>query len=326
MRTNKMNTRALVEGALLAGLTAVLALIGIYIPILRPLTNLIWAIPIVIAIVHHGPLTGLLSIGVAGMLIFVMSSPVEAVFLVLQFGGLALVYGYAFYKGLRPGWTLLAGTGTAVASILLVLFLSFLLFDVKPAEIIEEMRQTVEPTIEIYRNMGVFEKYQDAGFSEETMRQMLTGFIEMIRLVVPAILIVYGIMSAFLNYLIAQKVLGKLNIKVPALPPFRLWRLPWWTVWGFIAGLGANMLGSYWEIPLLSVIGANIMLVYGPVLLVLGFSVVSFFMHKYLEGALAYRLLFLVIFLFFLQPMMVALACIGLADLLFNYRKLRELK
>lgn len=317
-------TRAMAEGALMAVLTAILALVGIYIPLLNLLTNLVWTIPVVLVTVRHGLLTGVMSITVAGFLIFMLSSPVTALYMILLFGGLALVYGYAFHKGFNPGITLAAGAVTVIISLIIASVFSFLVTGINPLDMAGIMKESMESTIDLYKQLGFFEKYGAQGFTEESVRQTLRVFVQTITLFIPAIIILYGLTSAFINYIISQKILLKLKIEVPRLTPFMYWRLPWWTVWGFILGFGANLAGPYLQNQTLVLIGSNILMAYSPLLFVLGLSVASFFLHKYFKGELIYRF-FLILFIFFFFRMAVyILTIMGLVDLIFNYRRLPE--
>ncbi len=317
-----LQTGAIVEGALMASLTAVLALMGIYLPFLRVLTDLVWTIPIVLVTVRRGISTGVLSIAAAGFLIFSLAGPVQAVFLVLQFGLLALVYGYSFHKGFKPSLTLMWGVITSVASILLVVFLSFLISGINSLDLAAQMKESIEPTMEIYRKMGLFSTSGSQGLTEEAVRQMLEGVIQLISWMIPGILAVYGLMSAFLNYIIAQKILVKLRITVPQLPPFRYWQLPWWVIWGFILGFGLYLGSSYGRNHTLEIVAMNIMLLYAPVAFVLGLANCSFYLHKHPEKSAFFRVIFVILIVFFSAYTIIMIGGIGMADLLFNYRRL----
>lgn len=312
-------TRAIVEGALMAGITAILALIGIYIPLLQVIMNFFWTIPIILVTVRHGLSIGLMSTLVAGLLIFSLSSPVTAAILMLQFGGLALFYGYAFNRKLRPGLTLFFGALTAIASFVLAFYLSFLIFGLDAAGVVAQLRESIEPSIQLYKDWGLFERGQ---MSEDAMRQILQGAVNVIILIIPAILVIYGASSALMNYFVAEKVLARLKTPVPKIPPFKSWRLPWWVIWGFIIGYGANMAGSQLGNPFLSAVGTNIVLIYEMLSFVLGIAVVQFMIDKHLEGALLYRLLFLLFIIIFFRVAGLFLIAVGLTDLIFNYRKL----
>ena len=322
---NSLRTQALAEGALMAAITAILGLTGIYLPFIRIFTDMLWTIPIVIVTTRHGLTAGAVSLGVAGLLIFALAHPLQAVFLILQFGALALFYGYAFKKGFKPSFTLLVGTGVAVLSLLLVILLMLGLFGADVLDIAKQMQVSIEPTLQLYEKLGLFSESAQTGLTEELVRQLLESFIYTITLLIPAMLALWALTTSFLNYVIAQVVLLRLKISIPVLLLFRQWRLPWWTVWGFILGFASYLAGDYFALQTVSQVGLNIMLLYAPILLVLGLSVTSFFMGNFFSGIWA-RVLIVLITVFFIQFIIIALMSVGLLDLLLNYRHLSRSK
>ncbi|MDD2211744.1 MAG: YybS family protein [Clostridia bacterium] len=318
---NSLRTQALAEGALMATIAAILGLAGIYLPFMRVFTDMFWTIPLVIVTVRHGLTTGAISLGVAGILILVMAHPLQAVSLVLQFGGLALFYGVAFKKGYKAAMTLLVGTGVAILSLLLVVVLTIALFGVDVVNIAAQMEESIELTIDLYQRLGLFKQSAQTGLTEEAVRQMMEAFAGTLGLLIPAFLVLWALATAFLNYLIAQIVLLRLKIKIVPLPPFREWRLPWWVIWGFIVGFAAYLAGDYFAFEGLLRLGMNIMLIYTPILFILGLSVGSFYVGKYLASTW-FRVFIIILALLFLRFVFLALMAIGLLDLVLNYRHL----
>lgn len=320
MMNSSTKTRSIVEGALLASLTAVLAVIGLYIPVLRLLTDFVVIVPIIIVSVNHGVNYGFMSLIVAGLLITLLSGPVKAIFVILQFGGIALFFGYAFHKKIKAEKTLLIGVFVAIISMLVIYLFSYIMFGFASIDIISQMKASIEPSLELYKQFGLLNPEQ--GLTEETYRLIMDAYIKLLTIIIPAMLMIYGLSSAFLNYIVAQKILKKLKISVPELPSMRYWRLPWWTIWGFILGYGAMVLGNYFQNTLIANIGLNIMIVYGPVLFILGLAVVNYYIKERLGGAGLYRLLLVIFIMFFMPFSFVMIAGLGLFDLLFNYRRL----
>jgi uncharacterized protein YybS (DUF2232 family) len=315
-----LRTRAIVEGALMATLTAILALVSIYIPVLRIVTDLIWTIPVIIVTVRHGLRTGILTTGVAGLLIFTLAGPRLALLMLLQFGILAMLYGHAFHKNWNPGITLLGGTLVSILAMILVVFLSFSLFGLGTFSIHDYIQESMEATMQLYRGMGLIGP--ETGHTEESLRQILQESVQMFITFIPALFVLYGLFTAFINYIIAQMVLRRLEIQVPHLPPFSKWRLPWWVIWGFIVGYGMNLAGGYLANPVLSKIGTNIIFIYTPVLFLLGLAVVFHMLQKYTQTPGFFRPLVLLFVLLFARYAIWLLAGIGLIDLVFNYRQL----
>jgi len=316
-----VRTQALAEGALMATIAAILGLAGIYLPFMRVFTDMFWTIPIVIVTVRHGLTTGAVSLGVAGLLILVMAHPLQAVFLMLQFGGLALFYGVAFKNGYKAAMTLFAGTGVAVLSLFLVIVLMIALFGVDVVNIAAQMEESMELTIDLYQRLGLFKQSAQTGLTEEVVRQMMEAFSHTLGLLIPAFFVLWALATAFLNYLIAQIVLLRLKIKIVPLPPFREWRLPWWIIWGFIVGFAAYLAGDYFAFEGLLHLGLNIMLIYTPILFILGLSVGSFYTGKYFTSTWS-RVLIVIVAFIFLRFVFLALMAVGLLDLVLNYRHL----
>lgn len=95
------STKGLGEGAMMAALTAIFAMSGIYIPFLSVLTMLIVAVPITLVIVRNNFKIGAISSVVAGFLVATLAGPLMAVTFYIQFMSLALVYGYLFKRKLK---------------------------------------------------------------------------------------------------------------------------------------------------------------------------------------------------------------------------------
>lgn len=69
------NTKALVEGALLAAINIVLSIMALYMPILGSFATLVWPVPIVILGIRHGLRTSILATAVAGIIVAILSGP-----------------------------------------------------------------------------------------------------------------------------------------------------------------------------------------------------------------------------------------------------------
>lgn len=314
-----IQTRAVVEGALMASLTAILALASIYIPLLQMVAFLVWSIPIIYVTVRHGLVTGILSLSVCGFLIFLFSSPFSALGLVIHIGGVALVYGYCFHKKLKPSITVLLGIVVLISSLILMFFLMAAVTGVGISGYGEMLDQSVQSSIELYKSIGLLDPAQ--GITEESLREMMDTLWKTIITLLPGFVVFYGISWSIINYILAQKILARFDIEVIPFPKFRDWKLPWWIVWGFILGMGLNMGGFYLQNRTMTIIGDNIMLVYKPILLVMGLALIAYYIHHRLRGEMMYKLM-LMLFLVFLSPLSSNLVLgLALVDLLFNLRK-----
>ena len=313
-----------VKGILfMASLTVLLGLSGLYFPFLKIFIDLCWTIPIIIVIMRQGFRAGVITTGLTGLLFLILFGSGQALLLLLQFGVLALFYGYAFKKGLKPRLTLSMGIGIAVAANLAVMILLAFVWGIDKAHFVQQMQNGINAMMEGYRDLGLFDGTRSF-FTEEAVREQLEYTIAVTGRLLPAFYVLWGMVVAFINYQAARLVLSRIKISVPALPSVWQWRLPWWIAWGFIVGYGAYLAGDYFTIQKFSTVGLNIMLVYAPVLLILGIAVYAFYLKKYFVRS-GSRLIVTFLFLYFLQfAFFFVLAGVGLLDLFFNYRKLAD--
>ena len=318
---NTTQTAAIAEGAMMAAITAILGLTGIYFPFIKIFTDMIWTVPIIVLIIRHGISIGVLAMTVAGILIFSMSNPIKALILVIQFGALSIFYGYSFKKKSSPGIVIFIGTGVALASGLLSIFLMITFFGPEQFDVVRLMKDSVEPMMELYKNGGLFSNPARTGITEEMVRQIVEYSVKIMSLLIPAFIIVWGYSVAFINYMVSDKILNKLRISTHPIAPFREWELPWWIVYGFIIGFGAYLIGKEREVTQLVTVGLNIMMVYVPVLFISGLSVVVFYMKKYFASR-TFKIITFIFCLLFFQTIIFAIASVGFFDLLINFRKL----
>lgn len=315
-----LKTRAIAEGGLMAVFTAILAAAGLYLPLAQFVVFFVWTVPTVLVIVRHGMVTGLVSLAAATLLIFMLSGPVNAVMTAIQIGSLAIVYGYAFRHGWKAGAALLAGTVIMMGSTLLLYYIMFLVTGFNNLDIAAQLQEAIEPTMQMYKDLGFINP--ERGLSEEVAREMMQAYIHAFTYFFPGLFALSGASAAMLSFFASRKILQRFNIKINSLPPFTLWRLPWWIVWGLIAGLGCNVAGMHWKMELLSKIGSNIITIYVFVFFILGLSTATFFLRKYMGNEMIYRVLLLLCIFFLMPYSLVIFAIFGLLDSIFNYRRL----
>ena len=149
---------SLTESGILAAVTVIMALIGVYVPFLGLVAILLWPLPITILVVRHGFRWGVMAAIVASVLIAILIEPTVAVRLALAFApvGLALGYGYRLvWSGVR------LVTAAIVVSIIakgLALVLVFFLTGVHPfSGQLDMLRQSYGQAAEMYKGMGMNE-------------------------------------------------------------------------------------------------------------------------------------------------------------------------
>lgn len=320
---SRSSIRSLVEGAFSAALATLLALMGIYLPIISGLFDLVWTVPLTVLVIRQDIRLGVLALLVSGLLILMLSDPLRAVFLLIQFGAVGLFYGIAFKRRMAPGISLLIGMVTAGACMVAVAFIGFWLTGINWAEIQRQLYANIDPMMDLYRQLGLLQSYAQKGITEEVFRQEITRWVGVMLRLLPGILISGAALGAVANYYAAYAVLKRLRIPVVKVAPFREWQLPWYLTWGVILGFAAWLGGDYLQIAWLATIGQNILMVYAPFLMIFGLSVGCFYyttsrLPKWLKVVLV------VLAVFYMHVSLLMLIMLGLFDPLFDYRKLRR--
>ena len=318
---NQMKLNNYIEGALMAALAAMIALIGFYIPPFQVITVFIWLVPIIVVAVRRDFNTGILALITSAILLMILATPWRAFIFIVQFAGLGVVFSYYFSKGAEFSKIIMIGTIVVAVSTIISFALSFLVMGFSIADISASFEEATESVIIIYERTGILDRLQEQGLSVDEIRDTIMSLSTLIVKLIPASMVIYGMTVAFTTYFITRTVLLKLKLQVSQLPMFRNWQIPWYFIWGVIVGLALLLYGDFrnWEMG--SAIGMNIMYMYFPILFIQGLSVLVFYYHKWKIPVLL-KVLLLVIIVLNIPFTLMVLLITGLFDPLFNYRRL----
>lgn len=313
----KISVRALTEGALMTALAVLFGIIGIYIPALEAFTRLLWTIPFIMLIMRHNFQIGLMGVVVTGVLITFIAGPVKGILLLVNMGGIALLYGYCFKNHVSPMKTVLIGTVVSALSSVATITLSLYLTNLDIGLLVSAFSNAIDELIKLYRETGVLDKLLVNGMTPEQFKE---GIMNLVKAILPGVIIAGSMIITLLNYLLARTILKRLKYEIPDMPMFRDWHFPWYIVWGVIFGLGLLVIGNHFQYPVLRIIGQNILYIYYPILLVSGISFVVFlWKNHYLTGLM--RVVVILSIFMFSNVFFMALLCVGLFDPLFDYRR-----
>lgn len=307
------DTRAMVDGAFMAGITAVLGLIGMYIPPLFTVISIILPLPLAVLVRRRDLKVGIMALIVTGLLMIVLyPDPMLVLVMFIQFGPLGLVLGLLFKNYVSPGHALLTASLVSAVAALIVIILS-----VAVTGLSLELIQT-----SLYKLLDeVFTMYKETGYPVPPEQQeMMRASVKTSVLLLPATYCIYVVGSTVLTYLAGGKVLRRLNYNVNALPPFRQWRLPWYSIWGIIIGLIFLMLGKQLQLNILQTIGQNFLVVFLFTFFIFGLSVVAHF-YKAITLPRPFKVMILVLMILYSTMMYPAIIILGVFDTIFNLRR-----
>jgi uncharacterized protein YybS (DUF2232 family) len=314
MRQTKV--RPMVEGGLLAAIAIIFAVISAYLPVIGPFVNLLWPVPIILLGVRQGYKWSILATLVAGILIAMLIHPLQAVSVVVGFGLIGIVLGYAFRMEFSPGKTMLWGAIASLLSKAALLGIGVLITGVNPFNMQGDvMAKTIEQTIEIYKNFGMPE--QELAQMTERMKTML----DFVKVILPSGFILASIADTFLNYLIAKAVLKKLGHSIAGFPPFKNWTIPSYIVYFFALAMVMIYWGNSREIAMLYHGGLNLYMITSVILFLQGLSLFNYLVDKYNLSRWARGIILLLILTNgFLSQLVI---CAGAIDTIIDYRKIR---
>lgn len=313
MNPRAMPTRSLAEGALLAAIAVLLALAGIYLPLIGFLAALTWPVPVLLAQLRHGMRLSLLVVAVTGLLLAGTVGLIPALGLVFTLGPLGIVLGEAFRRGASPGLTLMAASGAALLSNLLSLAMTFLVMGQNPIHLYRTaFEEGLELSARLYARMGM-----DVTAIIGPMREQM-GLL--LGILFPFTLAMAALTLGGLNYGLAALVLRRLGHPISAFPPFAAWRLPRQSWLVLPIGIGLGYVDG--EQPgLASAAGSNLLLAGQFAFLVAGLAVIYWWLGRFRLNRLVK--VAAVAYVFAVPPLSVLAMLVGLIDTALDWRKLR---
>ncbi|MGN0940128.1 MAG: DUF2232 domain-containing protein, partial [Selenomonadaceae bacterium] len=143
--------------------------------------------------------------------------------------------------------------------------------------------------------------------------------MNLVKLLVPIIVVMMGLMDTMINYIVGGKILTRLGETVPTFPPFMEWRMPSAFLYAFCVSLIGVYFGSTRDIPLLYKASYNVIMACTLVGLVQGISLYQYIMNYYRWSKIVRGILLVLIFMngILLQ----IFSFVGLLDTVFDYRK-----
>lgn len=302
------------EGGVLSALAVLMALISIYVPVIGAAVVFILPLPVIILVVRHGVKWGILLSAVSAALIAILVHPMQALKIFVAFGLVGMVFGYTYRKGYSALKSLLIGIFSSILSILAVIALSILLLNVNPLHMQEAIAGSFETSMGIYRAAGM------DGRQIAQVEKELKEAVEMIGLLTPMIVVFSGIAIAYINFIVAGKVLKKLgHTDIVSLKPFVQWRMPLWAVYLYAFALIGMYWGSTRGLDLLFQASLNANILSTLLGFIQGMTLVAGLMGRY-HLSKPIRWLILIIIMtngFFLQM----IGFVGLFDIVVDYRR-----
>ncbi len=228
----RVSVRGLTEGAILAALVALFALAARYLPLVGIASALICPLPLTMLVVRQGFRVGVLAAIVAAIIAGMIGGPLSGLTIALTFAPLGITFGAVLRRRVAAATALLICSLVATASILANLVITLALSGFNPyTAMIEGMQQGQDAALDLYARLGI-----DRVRLEQMTGQLRQILVLMPRLI-PLLIVVGGVSTAYINFEITRFVLRRFRYPVPALPPVSSWRAPGLLLWALPLGL-----------------------------------------------------------------------------------------
>lgn len=325
MEHRNVETKSLVEASIISAIIIVLMLITGYVPFIAFVGTLILPVPVALLYVRHNLRLTILSIIVSTIITAMLFNPIQAVISALTFSFVGLILGYGIKKEKSSTYTvillaimsLLATIATLVLTVVFIQKTSFPAFFTKMiGDVNEAMKQSMEMIKGTYTKWGI-PKEQLAQL--DTIYSMINP--EFIFNMAAAILIMQAVISAVLNYAVARAILKKLGYNLKRLRAFTELYINSFAAAIVIAPIPLGIYLQAKKIPAGGPILISGQLIMEYTFIIIGISVVVYFLrnkYKLTKGATT----MIVIATFIIPIFATIFLYIGLADMIFDFRKI----
>lgn len=310
----------LAQGAFFTVLFVVIGLAGVYLPSLYFFAAMLLPLPVMLLVLNADMRCGIIGLTSAGLILINLIPPEAAFVLVFQYGLLGLLYGVLFKKRALSGNILSSGMGFAAFSTLLYMVLISLFTGNNLFSMGEEERLLLEQTMAAYRDAGMY-----GSIPAEMQGEISESMISTFELLIPGRFMLQAATYAAVTFFLARSCLQRFNYFLTPGLAFTRISLPWYSIWGPIAGLALTLAGDQFSWALGAKIGKNILFMLFWLYLITGLSVAAYFFRK-VKVVWFIKVTFLVFAVLYIPFSMMILVLLGVADPLVNFRRLQSEK
>ncbi|MFZ5631964.1 MAG: DUF2232 domain-containing protein [Bacillota bacterium] len=316
--------RQTAEFFLLTAAALLPALAWIYVPPLSVVAAFIIPVPLAVLVRRLDLRYALGAILIVTAILSVITGrPYLALLVAMETGPLGLLLGLLFKNHVPPGRSLIA---TAAFSQLVaggMLLTGYLLTGANPF-VLNERQKYIFDQERLLLHQVFGQAGPAGGLDPATLKEleMVIARVEaMWPLIAVSTVLIWFMVSACASYWLTRLTMARYGYQVPPAIPFTRWRLPWYVIWGAIAGLAFMLAGDQWHVGGLAVAGQAVLWVMGFVFSVIGISVCGFYLKRW-KGAWPFKLLGVIILVIYLPLTMAMLVTVGITDAVLNIRRL----
>ncbi|MDN4637798.1 MULTISPECIES: YybS family protein [unclassified Bacillus (in: firmicutes)] len=304
-------TKALVEGAIMISIFAVMTLFYLYVPLLAIIFFMAAPIPIILYTIRHGLKKGIAA-GAIGIVISFLIGSINGLLSAPMLIAIGVGMG-VFYSRRQPGQAIITGALIYLFSFLIYFVVSVQLFQVDILGVAKESIDQIMPMVE--------STLKQSGASDQEIAKQLKQFREMQDTALnslPVALLIFVTLMSFVNHWFVRPLIKRFVPDMPALKKFKDMRLPKSMVWYYLLTLLLMLIqpekGSF-----LSLVQTSAFQILFILVLIQGFSFIFYYCHE--KNISKVVPIFAVVLTILFPPIGVIVRIIGIADIGFDLRE-----
>ncbi|PFK46315.1 hypothetical protein COI93_05150 [Bacillus cereus] len=264
-------TRLITEGAALLAVYAVLLLTFLYVPVISTVAIFILPLPFLLFMVRYPFSSTCMFFGASLLVTIIISSPLSLVNTFMS-GIIGISLGYMYKKKKGPTEILLVGTLAYLLNFVLIYVVSIQFFNIDFLKQMQDMfKQGMEQSEQIMKAAG-------APINQE-QKDLLGQFSDMLRTLLPSLLVMASFISSWITVLITGNVLKKLKYTIASWPKFKDIRLPKSIVWYYVIFILLSTFMKVESDSYVYVAFSNLYAIFSLLLVFQGFAFITFFAH-----------------------------------------------
>ncbi|MGF0001918.1 YybS family protein [Bacillus altitudinis] len=304
-------TKALVEGAIMISIFAVMTLFYLYVPLLAIIFFMAAPIPIILYTIRHGLKKGIAA-GAIGIVISFLIGSINGLLSAPMLIAVGVGMG-VFYSRRQPGQAIITSALIYLFSFLIYFVVSVQLFQVDILGVAKESIDQIMPMVE--------STLKQSGASDQEIAKQLKQFREMQDTALnslPVALLIFVTLMSFVNHWFVRPLIKRFVPDMPALKKFKDMRLPKSMVWYYLLTLLLMLVqpekGSF-----LSLVQTSAFQILFILVLIQGFSFIFYYCHE--KNISKVVPIFAVVLTILFPPIGVIVRIIGIADIGFDLRE-----
>ena len=315
MSRNSQTSR-LTESAFIAGILLIFAIVG---TLIFPFIDYIYALPAIILAKRHDFKASIMALVTAGIIATILLGVQAGLYYLVLYTPMAATMSYFIDKDKKPSMTIAFSGLAYLVSFIILLFIMQLFLGLN---LIEYVTEAFQQSFEIQE--GLFSRFDLLQDQLQQSQEMYENMINLVIMIMPGILIATSLSMVVINYFVAQKIGKRLKARIRPLGDFKNFKLPNNIVVGMLVISGLTILVGQFNIVDYDTLSANILFLFQIVFFIQGLALVRFLMDKY--NINRFLRVLIIIFIIINPAFSLSVIVAGLADVLFDFRKLKESK